>query len=131
MATAVVCTGLLGVLLFALGFHVSATRGRTNKAGSIPDDPSDPLFKAIRAHGNTAEYAPTLGVLMLYLGVHSPAQWIQWTMIAVTACRYLIVIGILSSATLDRPHPIRFIGALGTYVGGMILAITMLLTVLR
>lgn len=130
MATAVVCTGLLGVLLFALGFHVSATRGRTNKAGSIPDDPSHPLFKAIRAHGNTAEYAPMLGVLMLYLGVHSPAQWIQWTMIAVTACRYLIVIGILSSATLDRPHPIRFIGALGTYVGGMILAITMLLTVL-
>lgn len=131
MATAVVCAGLLGVLLFVLGFYVSATRGRTNKAGSIPDDPSDPLFKAIRAHGNTAEYSPMLALLMLYLGVHSPAQWIVWTMIAVTACRYLIVLGILSSATLDRPHPARFIGALGTYVGGLVLAIATLLTVLK
>ena len=131
MATAVVCTGLLGVLLFALGFYVSATRGRTKKVGSFPDDPSHPLFKAIRAHGNTAEYAPMLAILMLYLGVHAPAPWITWTMIVVTACRYLIVVGILASSTLDQPHPIRFIGALRTYVGGLTLAITALMTVLR
>jgi len=130
MATAVVCTGLLGVLLFSLGLYVSATRGRTHNVGSIPNDPADPLFKAIRAHGNTAEYAPMLAVLMLYLGVHSPAAWIVWTMIIVTACRYLIVLGILASPTLDRPYPPRFVGALGTYVGGLVLAVTALLTAL-
>ncbi len=127
MKTALVCTGLLGILLFSLGLLVSATRGRTKQIGTIPSDPADPLFKAIRAHGNTAEYAPMLAVLMLYVGAHSPAAWILWTMIAVTACRYLIALGILISPTLDKPHPLRFIGALGTYVGGAILSIIAIL----
>lgn len=127
MKTAVLCTGLLGILLFSLGLYVSATRGRTNKIGTIPNDPSDPLFKAVRAHGNTAEYAPMLAVLMLYVGAHSPAAWILWTMIVVTACRYVIALGLLISPTLDKPNPLRFIGALGTYVGGGILSIIALL----
>lgn len=71
-----------------------------------------------------------LAILMLYLGVHAPTPWITWTMVVVTACRYLIVVGILASSTLDQPHPIRFIGALRTYVGGLTLAITALMTVL-
>ena len=81
MKIAVVCTGLLAELLFALGINVSRTRGSAKQIGSIPDDPADPLFKAIRAHGNTAEYAPMIAVLMLYLGAHSPTVWIVWTMI--------------------------------------------------
>ena len=127
MNTAIVCTGFLGLLLFGLGFYVSATRGRTQRAGSIPSDPADPLFKAIRAHGNTAEYAPMLAVLMLYLGAHSPAAWVLWTMIAVTACRFLIALGILVSPTLTRPHPLRFVGALGTYLGGLVLSVALLM----
>ncbi len=123
MRTAIVCTGLLGILLFTLGLYVSATRGRTNKIGTIPTDPTDPLYKAIRAHGNTAEYAPMLAILMLYVGAHAPAAWILWVMIIATACRFLIVLGLLASPTLDKPHPLRFIGALGTYVGGLILSI--------
>ena len=130
MKIAVACTGLLAVLLFALGLNVSRSRNSTKKIGSIPQDPADPLFKAIRAHGNTAEYAPMLAVLMLYLGGRSPATWIVWTMIIVTACRYLIVLGILISPTLDRPHPARFIGALGTYAGGLVLAVAAVMTAL-
>lgn len=129
MKTAVVCSALLGILLFALGIYVSATRGRVGKGGMVPHDPADPLFKAIRAHGNTAEYAPMLAVLMLYLGVHGPSLWIVWTMIIVTACRYLIAIGILICPTLDRPYPMRFVGALGTYVGGLILSVAALATI--
>lgn len=123
MRTAIVCTGLLGILLFTLGLYVSATRGRTKQIGTIPHDPADPLFKAIRAHGNTAEYAPMLAVLMLYVGAHSPAAWILWVMIIATACRFVIVLGLLASPTLDKPNPLRFIGALGTYAGGIILSV--------
>jgi len=128
MATAVTCMALLAILLFGLGLYVSITRGRVDKVGTVPDDPTDPLFKAVRAHGNTAEYVAMLGVLMLYLGERSPASWVLWTMIIVTVCRYLIVVGILISPTLDKPHPVRFVGALGTYVGGTLLAVAALLT---
>lgn len=129
MRIAIACSALLGVLLFSLGIYVSAVRGRVGNNGGIPNDPGDPLFKAIRAHGNTAEYAPMLAILMLYLGAHNPALWIVWTMIIVTVCRYLIAIGMLMCPTLDRPYPLRLVGALGTYVGGLILAIMALTTI--
>lgn len=129
MKTAVVCSALLGLLLFALGIYVSATRGRVGKTGGSPTDPADPLFKAIRAHANTAEYAPMLAVLMLYLGAHSASAWIIWVMAIVTACRYLIAIGIIMCPTLDEPHPLRLVGAAGTYAGGLILSIAALATV--
>jgi hypothetical protein len=127
MKTAITCTALMGLLLFALGFYVSAMRGRTQQVGTTPQNPADPLFKAIRAHGNTAEYAPMLAILMLYLGARSPGTWILWTMVIVTACRYLIVLGILLSPTLDRPQPLRFVGALGTYLGGLALSVAALI----
>ncbi len=60
MKVAIICTALLGLLLFVLGLVVSSTRGSTGKAGAYPQDPADPLFKRIRAHANTAEYAPML-----------------------------------------------------------------------
>jgi uncharacterized membrane protein YecN with MAPEG domain len=113
----------MGLLLFVLGLYVSTKRGRTQQIGTTPQNPAEPLFKAIRAHGNTAEYAPMLAVLMLYLGTQSPSAWVLWVMIIVTVCRYMIVVGIIMSPTLDKPHPLRFIGALGTYVGGAILSI--------
>ena len=59
MSTAIVSTALLGLLLFLLGLSVSAARGG-EAAGAYPDDPADPFFKRIRAHGNTAEYAPMM-----------------------------------------------------------------------
>ena len=129
MSTAVTCTALLGLLLFALGVNVSVTRGRVKKIGTVPNDPADPLFKAVRAHGNTTEYAPMLAVLMLYLGARTPSEWILWTMIVVTACRYLIALGMLISSTLDRPNPLRVVGALGTYIGGLVLSIAALMTI--
>ena len=126
MKTAITCTASMGLLLFALGLYVSSMRGRTQQVGTTPQNPADPLFKAIRAHGNTAEYAPMLAILMLYLGSRSPAAWILWMMVIVTACRFLIVLGILMSPTLDRPHAMRFIGALGTYLGGLVLSVAAL-----
>jgi len=105
-------------------------RARTETVGGVNQDPADPLYKAVRAHGNTAEYAPMAALLILYLGTQGPAIWVLWVMGIVTACRYSIAIGILMSPTLDKPHPLRFIGALGTYLGGVALVVAAMLTIM-
>jgi len=121
MTTALVCIGLLGLLVFGLGFAVSLTRSRTDIAFGAPGDPTDPLQKVVRAHGNTAEYAAMLAVLIYVLGARSPATWVLWCMGLATASRYLIAIGLVLSPTLEKPHPLRFVGALGTYLTGFAL----------
>ena len=126
MLAASTCVGLLGVLVFGLGFGVSLVRGATGTAAGYADDPADRLYKWVRAHGNTVEYAPMLAVLMLWLGGRGAPAWVGWTMVVATAARYLIVVGILASPTLAKPHPARFVGAVGTYVAGMALAIAAL-----
>jgi len=125
---AILCIGLLGLLVVGLGFAVSVTRGRTDRAIGFSEDPTDTLHKMVRAHGNTAEYAGILAVLMLVAGMQQPATWVLWCMILVTVCRYLLVAGILVGKTLARPHPLRFIGALGTYVGGLALVVAVLMS---
>ena len=127
MTTAIVCTAL-GGLLFMLGLSVSAARG-SGKAGVYPSDPADPFFKRVRAHGNTAEYAPMMAVLILLTGSRNPSTWVLWTMGLAVASRYAIVAGILLSSTLDRPQPLRFIGALGTYITGIVLSLAALLSI--
>ena len=129
MFSAVVCVALLGILIIGLGFMVTVTRGNTNRLSGYKDDPEDRLYKVIRAHGNTVEYAPIVALLILYLGTTDPASWVVWTMWITTIARYLIAIGIIVSPTMDKPHPLRFIGALGTYLGGLVLCAAALLTV--
>ncbi len=126
MTVALVCIGLLGLLVFGLGLGVSITRGRTDTAAGSSTDPTDTLYKVIRAHGNTTEYVPMLALLMFILGSGSPATWVLWTMGGAVASRYLIAAGIAFPATLERPHPARFVGALGTYVTGLALCVALL-----
>src|SRR5437867_9139003 len=127
MRTAIFCTGLLGLLVFGLGLAVSMVRGsrKTNFAYTV--DPTDRLYKMVRAHGNAAEYAPMLAILILYVGVlHEPARWVLWTAMAATASRYLHALGMILSKSLDQTDPLRFLGALGTYVTGLLLVAAML-----
>ncbi|HYL60931.1 MAG TPA: MAPEG family protein [Candidatus Acidoferrales bacterium] len=128
MTVAIVCTAMLGLLLFALGLNVSRSRG-VDKAGAYPNDPADPFFKSMRAHANTAEYAPMLAVLMLIAGERNPGTWVLWTMGIAVASRYLIVAGMLASETLAKPHPLRFVGATGTYLTGIALCVAVLMSV--
>jgi len=128
MTTALVCIALLGLLLFGLGLGVSWTRGRTQQVIGAPDDPTSALLKAVRAHGNTTEFAPMLALLILLVGMRDPAAWVVWTMVIATLSRYLIAIGILASPTLERPHPLRALGALGTYVTGVMLCVALLMS---
>ena len=128
MTTALVCTALLGLLIFALGFGVSMTRGRSERTIGYDSDPSDPLHKMVRAHGNTTEYAPMFAVLMMALGALNPAAWVGWVMWAAVGCRYLIVVGLLTGS-LDKPNPMRFTGALGTYLTGFALCVALFLSI--
>ena len=132
MATAMLCTGLLGLLVFGLGFAVSLTRGKTETIIGTSSDPTDRLYKLVRAHGNATEYAPILAVLMVVLTMGGePATWVVWVMIAVTASRYVHAAGMITTPDLSKPHPLRFIGALGTYVGGLALCVALFLALGR
>lgn len=127
MTTALICTALLGLLLVGLGLFVSLRRGRSERVIGYDPSPADPLHKAVRAHGNTAEYAPMLAVLMLALGVQGPAGWVMGVMWAAVASRYVIVVGLLVGS-LDQANPLRFVGALGTYLSGAALCVALLLS---
>lgn len=128
MIVAVACSALLGVLVFGLGLGVSLTRQRTGISAGCPDDPDDPLCRMVRAHGNTVEYAPMLAVLMLIVGSNDPPAWALWTMGLAVLCRYALVLGILVCRTMTAPHPLRFVGAAGTYATGLALCVAALAT---
>jgi len=128
MTTALVCIALLGLLLFGLGFAVSMARGRSETIAGHSNDPADPLHKLVRAHGNTAEYAGMLAILFLLVGSRSPATWALGCIGIATAARYLIAAGLILSPSLDKPHPLRFVGALGTYLSGLALCVALLLS---
>ena len=40
-------------------------------------------------------------------------------MVGATTSRYLLAIGIIMSSTLEKPHPLRILGARGTYLFGL------------
>jgi uncharacterized membrane protein YecN with MAPEG domain len=83
------------------------------------------LNKVIRAHANTAEFAPFLAVLFLYFGWRGPSDLVLGLIVTATACRFLLVIGLVAWPRLGRPNPARFIGALGTYLCGAALCLAM------
>ena len=125
MTIAIICTAILAAMLFALGFNVSRVRGVTGKAGGsqFPDDPASALFKAVRAHGNAAEYVPTLIVLFLLVGARSPAAAAIPLIAGATAARLVHAYGLLTSPSLAAPTTSRLVGALSTYLFGIGLAL--------
>jgi len=125
MTTAIICTSILAAMLFALGFNVSRVRGVAAKTGGsqFTDDPASGLFKAIRAHGNAAEYVPTLIVLFLLVGARSPAAVAIPLIAGATAARLIHAYGLLTSPSLAAPTKSRLAGAIGTYLFGIGLAV--------
>ncbi|WP_081076970.1 MAPEG family protein [Burkholderia cepacia] len=90
-----------------------------------PDERAAQDRARARQHGRTAEYAPFLAVLFLHFGAHDPSRAILVLIVAATACRCLLVIGLLAWPTMANPNPVRFIGALGTYLCGAALCIAL------
>jgi len=121
----ITCVAMLGVLLFALGANVTRHRAlRGNTGNQMPTDPADKMFIAIRAHGNAAEYVPTLCVLILICGTISDGWWVDVLALAAVFVRFSHAAGMLTSKTMASHGPLRDIGALGTYATGIALAVT-------
>lgn len=123
MSIPLLCIALLAFLGIALGFAVSSTRAKTEVIFGNSTDPEDSLYKMVRAHGNTMEYVPILALLIFVLSQVPQPAWVLWCMVLVTFCRYLFAAGIVFPQSLANPNPMRFIGALGTYIFGFGLCI--------
>lgn len=65
MTIALVCTAVLGGLLFGLGLVISLRRFFTKDFYFSGGGPTSFTTKLSRAHGNTAEFAPFLALLFL------------------------------------------------------------------
>ena len=130
MTTAVICTAILGALIFVLGANVTRHRAIRGKNGGpqASTDPADRLFIAVRAHGNASEYVPTFIVLFLLVAWRSPGSWSAALIIAATVSRLGHAYGMLSSQSLATPTISRLIAAVGTYVFGLALAVTVAVT---
>jgi uncharacterized membrane protein YecN with MAPEG domain len=123
MNTAIVCTALLGGLLFALSIRTSMLRGKAGPDGQVPTAPDDPLFVAIRAHGNAAENAAMLAVLMLLVGSRDPATWTEVVMVVVTAARFAHAFGVIQGGDMRKEAPLRLAGAIVTTLAGLALCV--------
>lgn len=121
MTTAIVCTALLAALLWVLSIRTSKQRGKATE--QIPTRTDDPLFVAMRAHGNAAENIPMLAVLMLLVGSRDPAAWMTVLMIVVTAARFAHAIGTIQTGDMAKENALRLGGAVATGLGGFGLAI--------
>jgi uncharacterized protein len=126
------CTAVLVIFYFALSLNVSLTRGRTKTGIGPGDDPDGPMSKAVRAQGNAAEYVPLFVALFVYLLLSGSGGWfVVTTVVIITIARILHALGMLMTSTFRaKPHPLRGIGALGTYFGGFALGVVLLLRAL-
>ncbi len=124
--TLIICSALLALLVFGLGFNVSLTRNRLKDGHSGGTDPTSPLMKAVRAHANATEYVSIIIALFVVTALVYQNRDLGLTMtilaIAITVCRFLHAIGMLTCETLAKANPFRFIGALGTYILGFVIA---------
>jgi hypothetical protein len=131
MTTAIICTAILAATLFLLGGNVTRMRAVTGKEGGsqLPADPANRLLIAIRAHGNATEYIPTLIVLFVLVGARDPAGVAIPLVVGATAARLLHAYGMLTTQSLAIPTRWREVGAGGTYLFGVALAIAAAFTI--
>jgi uncharacterized membrane protein YecN with MAPEG domain len=121
----------LGLLVFLLGANVTRHRAQRGASGTqMPTDPSDRLLIAQRAHGNAAEYAPMLAVLLVVASALSDGWWVPALAVAAVVSRLLHAFGMLRSTTLATHGPLRDAGAMGTYLTGVALSVTILVAAL-
>ena len=115
MNTLLLCSAALVLLFAALSFNVSRVRLKRRKFPLITEAE---VTKAIRAHGNSAEYIPLFVALFLYANSTQPSPSVYLLSIAViaTVSRFAHAAGMFRIASITERHPLRFYGALGTYI---------------
>ena len=111
----------IAVLAVGLSVTVSTRRGRAGVG--LGDGGQPALTEWIRRHGNLAENAPLVLVLMgLAEAAGARALWLHAAGIILVASRLIHPFGI----TTARPnHPLRVIGGVGTSIATLIPAIAL------
>lgn len=108
MPVTITFIGLIGLVYLAFGINVGVVRARTKTLLGPGDDPR--LMRAIRAHGNLAEWAPVAILLiggMEYVGASE-------TLLISLAGAYVfarVCHGIGLVREYGNPHPLRAVGA--------------------
>lgn len=120
------CVAALALLLFGLSMAITCVRLRMNVLVGSPADPASLLTKLVRTQGNTAEYAAILALLMLAQGAGPKPGWVTALMLLAVGARVLFAIGMLTCESLAKPNIVRGLGAGGTYVAGIGLALALL-----
>ena len=120
----VLCSGLLALLYAALSVNVSVTRRRKQKDSSITEAQ---LTKAIRAHGNASEYIPLFIASFLFLGISGSSPALAVVAVLATVSRLAHAAGMFRIANVSERHPLRYYGAIGTYVCLFAVAVAVLL----
>jgi uncharacterized membrane protein YecN with MAPEG domain len=121
----IISIALMGILIFVLGANVTRHRvQRADTGNQQPTDPADRMYIAQRAHGNASEYVPTLIGLLIVCSVLTDGWWLDALSVAAVTVRVLHAFGMLTTKTLASHGPVRDIGALGTYVVGIALGVT-------
>ena len=127
MNTLVLCSGALASLYAVLSLNVSLTRLRKRKDSSVTEAQ---LTKAIRAHGNASEYIPLFIAAFLYLSTSGSDGLLSVIAVLATVSRFAHAAGMFRIANVSERHPLRYYGALGTYVCLFAVAVALLLRAL-
>ncbi len=120
------CSGVLVLHFFVLSAWVSALRGGEKIMFGHGSQELSPLHRAVRAHGNAAEYLGLIVAIFLYWHLAGAAEWVAWTACAVTLARLLHATGLWLSPGSNRPHVLRVVGTMVTYAGGFALGLALL-----
>jgi uncharacterized membrane protein YecN with MAPEG domain len=123
---AIISIAVMGIMLFLLGANVTRERALRGDTGNqMPSgDPTDRLLIAQRAHGNAAEYVPTLIVLIIVCSTLTDGWWLDTLCIVATASRLVHAMSMLAGKSLAVHWPYRDVAATFTYLAGVLLGVT-------
>lgn len=127
MKIAILCTAFLALLQVGLALSISRMRWKYKLSVGVPEDSDHPMCRVRTAFSNCAEWHPTLIALMVILQMGGGPSWSVWLSPLAVAARYCLVLGLVTFSN-KRPNMARFLGALGTYLSVLLLAVLILVT---
>lgn len=130
MGISFVSVACLGLLQFLLAVNVSLNRLVSKTSHGCPDDPNDPLYRAVVAHRNACEYNPMFCILLLVSVAAGAPPWSIWLGPLVVVARVAHAASIVLFS-LRKPTMLRRLGASSTYLLGLLLSGLILYTRLQ
>lgn len=105
--------GVLGLLFGGLSLHVALTRMLLRQ--SLGDGGNKPLLRAVRIHGNAAEYTPFLLLLVLLLELGGVgAAWLHGLGGAMVAGRILHAAGLSMRSSANNARRLGAVLSIGS-----------------